>query len=180
LGAPDSTGVGMEPTAQLPPLPQQTVGGMTFAIVPERLHGVELRGIGGEFLKMPPWVTLLERGDRRSLVDRAAIPPEDDMTPQMAQQGPHEARHVNGLEVVGLETDVEPHMLALGGHRQGRQGRDAVMLVAVGDAWCGARRGPGAPPRGEEENATFIQEGPVGSQAVGLFLSLATCSASSG
>jgi hypothetical protein len=170
----------METAAQLPPIPQQTVGGMTFEIVPDLLHGVELRGIGGEFLNMQPWVALLKCGDRRSLVDRASIPQENDMTPQMAQQGPHEARHVNGLEVVGLEADVQPHMLALGGQREGRQGRDAVMLVAVGDDWRVACRGPGSPSRGDEQKPTFIQEGQVGPQAVGFFLSPATCSASRG
>jgi hypothetical protein len=36
------------------------------------------------------------------------------MTPQEAQQGSHEARDVNGLEVVGLAADVRPHALALG------------------------------------------------------------------
>jgi hypothetical protein len=34
---------------------------------------------------MQAGVALPERGDRRSLVDRAAIPQEHDMTPQMAQ-----------------------------------------------------------------------------------------------
>jgi hypothetical protein len=153
---------------------------MTFEIVPDLLHGIELRGICGELLNMQPWIAFLKRGNGCSLVDRASIPQEHDMTPQVAQQGSHEARHVNGLEVVGLEVDVQPHMLALGGHREGRQGREAVMLVAVGNDGRMACRGPGAPPRGDEEKSTFIQEGQVGPQAVGFFLSPATCSASSG
>jgi hypothetical protein len=102
------------------------------------------------------------------------------MTPQMAQQGSHEARHVNGLEVVDLEADIQAHMLALGGYCKGRQGRDAVMLVGVGDDRRVTRRGPGSPPRGNKQKATFIQEGQVGTQAVGFFLSPATCSASTG
>jgi hypothetical protein len=180
LGAPDSTRVGLEATAQLPPIAQQTVGRTTFEVIPDLLHGLELRGIGGECLNMQPWVALLKRGDGRSLVDRAAIPQEHDMTPQVAQQGSHEACDVNGLEVVGLEVDVQPHMLALGGHREGRQGRDAVMLVVVGNDGRVACRGPGAPSRGDEKKSTFIQEGQVGPQALGFFLSPATCSASSG
>jgi hypothetical protein len=98
----------------------------------------------------------------------------------VAQQASHEARDVNSLEVVGLEADVQPHMLALGGHCMGCQGRDAVMLVAVGNDWRVACRGPGAPSRGDEQKSTFIQEGQVGPQAVSFFLSPATCSASSG
>ena len=105
----------MEATAELPPIPQQTVGGMAFDIVSDLLYGVEPWSIGGELLNMLPGVALLERGDRQFLVDRASIPQEHDMTPQMAQQCPHEARHVNVLEVVCLEADIQPHMLALRG-----------------------------------------------------------------
>jgi hypothetical protein len=169
LGAPDSTGIGMEATAQLPPIPQQTVGGMACAIVPERRHGVELRGIGRALRNLPPWGALLARGDCRALVERASIPEEHDLTPQLAPQGAHAARHVHGLEVVDLEAAIRAHRLARGGYRKGRQGRDAGMLVGVGDDRRVTRRGPGSPPRGHKQNATFIQEGQVGTQAVGFF-----------
>jgi hypothetical protein len=135
---------------------------MTFAIVPDLLHGVELRGIGGELLHMQPWVTVLRRADRCSPGNRAAIPQEHDMPPQVAPQGPHEARPVNGLEVVGLEAHLPPQRLTLGGPREGHQGREAVMRIGVGDNRCGACRGPGAPSRGDEPKAPFIQAGQAG------------------
>jgi hypothetical protein len=155
LGAPDSTGIGLEATAQLPPIPQQTVGGMAVDMVPARLHGVERRGIGGARLKMPPWGALLERGDCRSLVERASIPEEHDLTPQMAPQGSHQARHVHGLEVVDLDAEIPAHRLALGGYCQGRQGREAVLRVGGGEDRRVTRRGPGSPPRGNKQKPTF-------------------------
>jgi hypothetical protein len=142
---------------------------MACEIVPDLFYGVELWSIGGERLDMQPGVALLERGDRRSLVDRASIPEEDDMTPQMAPQGPHAARHGNGLAVVSLEAAIPPHRLARGGHREGRQGREAGMLVGVGDDRRLAFRGPRALAPGDKPTATFIQNSQVGPQAAGVF-----------
>lgn len=64
VGAPAATGVGREETAPLPPIPQQTVGGMAFELVPALLHRVELWSRGRELLSMQPGVALLARGDR--------------------------------------------------------------------------------------------------------------------
>jgi hypothetical protein len=93
------------------------------------------------------------------------------MTPQVAQRTPYEVRHVNNLEVVHLEADLQPHMLALGGHDKGPQGRVAVMRVGGGEDRRVAGRSPSVPSRGDEQNPTFIQAGQVSPQAPGFFAS---------
>jgi hypothetical protein len=84
------------------------------------------------------------------------------------------------VEVLRLEPEVQAQMLALGRHGKSGQGGDAVMLVGVGDDRRVPCRGPGPPPGGDEQKATFIQEGEVSAQAAGFFLSPAICNASSG
>jgi hypothetical protein len=43
-------------------------------------------------------------------------------------------------------------------HGQGRQGGESIMCVAVGDDWRLSGGSPGTAPRGDEQNATLIQE----------------------
>jgi hypothetical protein len=87
-------------------IPQQAIGRMAFEVIPELLGGIEFRGIGGELLQMQPGMGLLHGLDRRSTVNAAAIPEEDDMVPQMPQERTQEIGHGESLKVVRLPTDV--------------------------------------------------------------------------
>jgi hypothetical protein len=77
---------------------------------------------------------------------------------------------VHGLEIVLLEASVQPDALADRTDREHGQGRDAVVLVAVGDLGGLTFRPPGPPARGDEQEAALIQEGQMGPKFSRLFL----------
>ena len=94
---------------------------MAFKILPDMLCGVELRGIGRKLFQMQPRIYLLDRGDGLPLVNRAPIPQDHDMSPQMAQQCSQKLRHMASFEVVGLEAGVQAQVPVLRGHGEGGQ-----------------------------------------------------------
>jgi hypothetical protein len=101
------------------------------------------------------------------------------MAPQVLQEPPQKVSHVHGGEVGRLEADIHPHVLALRGHGEGSQRRDAVMFVTVQDDWRLSSGCPRPPTRGDEQKAALIEKCQVGAKSSGFFLSPATCSASS-
>ena len=109
LGAPDSEGVRLQATANIPLVPQQTVGGMAFEIVLDLLDRVELRGIGGELLHMQPGMGLLHRLDRWSQVHRATVPQWESHA-----LGPLSARAAAGARVAGRSICAAPQAQAWG------------------------------------------------------------------
>ncbi len=102
------------------------------------------------------------------------------MPPQMPQERPGELGHINGLEVVRRRAEIQPHVLTCRGHREGSQGREAVMRVVVAPDLRLSLRRPGALARGDEQKAALIQEGEMGPKSLGFFLSPATGSAAHG
>jgi hypothetical protein len=142
--------VGLQAAADLLCVPQQAIRGVAFEVVPDLLRRIELRRIRWELFQMQPGIGLAHCLDRRSAMNAAAVPEEDDMAAQVPQQHSEELGHVDGLKVVRLEAEVEAQVLALRGHGEGGQRRDPVMLVAIGDDGglsCGSPR-PAA--RGDE------------------------------
>jgi hypothetical protein len=65
---------------------------------------------------MQPGVGLASRLDGRTPVNRAAVPQEDDLSPQMPQERSKKASDSEGLEVARLEAEVPTHVLARGRH----------------------------------------------------------------
>src|SRR6266487_1287409 len=180
LRAPHPAGVVRQAASEVPPVPQQTVGHVAFEVVPELLRRIEFRRIRRERLEMQPRMRLAHRVDSRPAVNRAAVPQQDDGAPEMPQERTKEVGHIDRLEVTWLEADVQPQMLALGGHREGGQGRDPVMLIVVADDGRVPRGRPGAAAGRNEQKAALIQEGEVGPKSSGFFLWPAICSAASG
>ena len=107
--------------------------------------------------------------NRRSPVNRAAVPQQYDRAPDVAQERSQEARHIDGLEVVRLEANIQTQVLALRGDREGGQRRESIMLIVVADDRRVPLRRPGAAARWHEQKAAFIQEGEVSAQAAGFF-----------
>jgi hypothetical protein len=180
LRAPHPAGVVRQAAAEVPPVPQQTVGRVAFEVVPELLRRIECRRISRELLEMQPRMRLAHRVDSRPAVNRAAVPQQDDGSPEMPQERTKEVGHIDRLEVPWLEAEVQPQMLALGGHREGGQGRDPVMLRVVADEGRMPRGRPGAAAGRNEPKAALIQEGEVGPKSSGFFVWPATWSAASG
>ena len=84
------------------------------------------------------------------------------------------------LKVVLLESEIQAHVFAYGGHTEGRQGRDAVVSVVVANDRRLSGRRPCSSAVRNEKKAAFIEEQQMGPKSLRLFLYAATCSASNG
>ena len=71
---------------------------------------------------MPPGVGLAHRRDGRTPVTRAAVPQEEEMSPQRPPERAKKASAIAGLEVARLAAEGQAHVLALGRHGERRQG----------------------------------------------------------
>jgi hypothetical protein len=116
--------------------------------------------------------------DGRPPVHRAAVPAQEERTPEMAQARAQALRDVDSLEGLRLPVEVQAQLLPRRRHGEGGQGREAVMFVAVRDAWRLSGGSPGAAPGGDAPKAALIQEDQMGAQALDVFLSPAIGSAS--
>ena len=67
------------------------VGELVLREPPDALIGVELRRVAGEAKEMEPGEHTAEGADRVSLVDRAAVPEQQDRSSEMAEQMTQEA-----------------------------------------------------------------------------------------
>src|SRR6266487_6944330 len=118
---PDATGIGSQALAEMAYVPQQAVGEGVFEVVPDLLGRIKLRRICWDLLQMQPRLRLAHHVAGGSLVNAATVPEEHDMAAQMPQQRPQELGHVDGLAVMRLPAEIQPHVLPFRGHREGSE-----------------------------------------------------------
>ena len=100
---------------------------MAFEVIPDLLNRVELRRIGWALLPMQPGVGLLHGLDRRSPVNGAAVPQEDEVAAEMPQERPQEVGDIAplaGLASAELAV-VCPAVSPMVGRRR-KTGSDAI------------------------------------------------------
>ena len=107
---------------------QEAVPRMPLEVVPELLDRIEFGCVAGKALEVEPGKGITHRVDGRSLVNLSTIPEQDDGSTQMGEEQAQELGHVHGLEVVLSKLKVEAQARTLGRHREGRDGRDPVVL----------------------------------------------------
>jgi len=146
------------------------IGGMPLEVVPDLLDRVEFWCVSGKAFEVEPWKSIADRVDCWPFVNLASIPEQDDMSAQVLEQHAQELGHVNGLEVILPEPDVQAHAGASGRNRQRRDGRDSVMLVVVPDDRRVSPRIPSPAARRDQHEAALIKEGDVGAKSSGFFL----------
>src|SRR3990172_6705648 len=111
-----------------------------------------------------------ELPDGLSRVDAAAIPKQDDRSPDLPKQVVQEESHFNLRHVLPVEMQIEPDSLSSKADGNRRDRRDAVVPVAMPDDRCLAARRPGAANVRDQEEATLVQEGQVRLQPLRFFL----------
>lgn len=168
LGAARASGVGVKVVAKVAPIEREAVRVVALEVVPDLLHGVELRRVGREPLDVQPRVAPRDLGKRR-LVDPAPVPQQHDVSAQMPQQCPEEVADVLAREVLLLEADVEAHAGGKGRDAERRDSRDAVVPVVVVDDGGLPLGPPGATAGRDEQKAAFIEEDDVGTKGAGDF-----------
>jgi hypothetical protein len=147
-----------------------TIGELSFEVIPDLFVGIEFRRVGWEAFEVKSRMTSEQRGQCWAAMNGAAVPQQHDVAAELTQQQPQEGSDFEVAEGVEMEVTVEPESLALGAHRHGGDGRDAVVAVAVDEPRrLGAGRLGPAHGRGQQE-AAFVQKSQIGSQPARFFL----------
>lgn len=110
----DPAGVRRQAMAEIPCVPQQTVGRAAFDVVPDLRRRIELRRIRRERVQVPPGVGLAHRRDAWPPVHRATVPEPDERSSKRPQAHAQESGDVKGLDVARLAADGQAQGLALG------------------------------------------------------------------
>ncbi|MFH1220877.1 MAG: hypothetical protein V1694_10545 [Candidatus Eisenbacteria bacterium] len=167
----DPSGVTLGSAPKLVDIEGRVVGQRVHLEVgPERLHGVELRGVGGKENRVDGATAATELG-RGASMDVEAIPHEDDGRTEFSAERPDEAEKVLGHDIfVGQERKVKSHPASPGRDGERRDHRDALMgpppLIKDGRLSHG---GPGAAHQWGHEKPALIQEDERGFQPPGVF-----------
>lgn len=115
-------------------------------------------------------MSVTEPGDRRPVVDGPAIPDEDDVPAEMAEQVLQEDGDLLMSDVLGIQMQIEAQSLPVGTDRHGGNGRDAVAPIPMSNHRRLAPWRPRAPDGRGQLEPGFIGKYEVRVQALGFFL----------
>ena len=119
---------------------------------------------------MQAWMAPTDVGDGPPMVNRASIPDEDDVTPEVTQQVTQEDRDFDIREIVRMQVEVEPEVLAAGADGDRGNRRHAIPAgPMVQHRRLAARRPRAAHGRGQLK-AGFIGKHEMGVQPPRFFL----------
>src|SRR2546425_8360464 len=132
--------------------------------------GVQVGRIAREGLDVQPRTPGEQGANVGTLVNAAAVPEDDDVPAELAEQGAQEHRDLHMGDVAPrIEMDVEPAAPPPGTHRDGRDRRDFVAAIPMPDDRRVAAGRPGAPDVRNQQEATFVEEHQMGGQALRVF-----------
>ena len=149
---------------------RRTVGQIFLGLRPNEFVRVELGSVSREAMNMKPILAGQELLDDVSPVNGASIPDEFHVAPQVTQKVAQELAYFFAPDVGGMELRVESHALALGRHRDARDGRDSIARVAVPKQGRFAHRCPGLGDVGNQQKAAFVEKRQMGVTFLGFFL----------
>jgi len=147
-----------------------TIGQSALCLGPYKFYRIEFRGISREPFQMEPWITIQEVTNGFSPMDESRVPQEDDLTPKMSQEMAHKGRHIKGIDIFPLKSEVEPQASPLGRDGETGDGRDPVSPVKMMQDGSLSPRRPCPTYIGDEKKPTFIEKGQMGSKCDGFFL----------
>ena len=145
------------------------VGEHPFEMGPHALVGVELRRVGRESLQVQAPEAPAELTDHPAPVGASAIPEEDDVAAQSAEQMAQEPRDFGLLDVLRMKVPVEPQAPSAGAERESRDGRYPLAPVTVPEEGGLAPGRPGLARGRDQQEARFVEEDEVGAQPGGVF-----------
>ena len=146
-----------------------TVGEPPFGVGPDRLVGVELRGIGRQVFEMQPGEPMADFSNPFSFVNARVVPDEEDVTAKMAQQVPEKLTDFVVSDVLRVAPEVQADALPPRSDGDARNHGDAIMPVAMMNDGGLAARSPGLSHRGNQEEARLVDEDDVGTQPRSVF-----------
>ena len=119
---------------------------------------------------MQAWMAATNVGDGPPMVNRASIPDEDDVATEMAQQVTQEDRDFDIREIVRMQVEIEPEVVAAGADGDRGNRRHAIPTGPMVHHWRLAAGGPRAAHGRGQLEAGFIGEHEMGIQPPRFFL----------
>jgi hypothetical protein len=146
------------------------VGKLQLEVAPGPLVRIEFGRVRRESLHVEPRSASQQPAHLGSVMDRAPIPEQHDVPAPMPQEQAQEDGDLDMGDVVEVEMRVEPTPVTRRADRDGGNGRDAVVAVAM----VHHRRRPAGRPCTahvrDEQKAALIKEDQMGLQVAGFFL----------
>lgn len=141
---------------------------------PYLLDWIERGGVSWERVNMKSLGFAKESLDLFTLVDLAAVPDEDNVAGQVAQQMLQESNDPQSRKVLlEVKSEIEPQALAVGRNRKSPDDRNLVPAVAVPQYRSLPHGGPGLTNVGNEQEAAFVEKRQVGPESSSFFLYVA-------
>jgi len=131
---------------------------------PDPLVGIEFRSVWRERFEMETGEASEELFQQGSLVDLPVIEQGDDMAAQMLQQVTEEQADLFTVDVCLVEMTVQADTPTKGAERDGGNGGDSIMPVAVVEDRCLAAGAPCLAHRRDQQESRFVDEDDVGCQ----------------
>lgn len=150
------------------------VGEVPLPMSPYLLDGIERGGISWERINMKSLGLTKERLDLFALMDLAAIPDENNVAGQVAQQVLQESNDSQPLDILfEMKPEIESQVLTVGRDCKTPDNRDLVPAVTVPQYRSLPHGGPGLTDVGDEQEAAFVEKCQVGLEPSGFFLYVA-------
>jgi hypothetical protein len=146
---------------------------------PYKFHRIKLRGISRKPFQMESWIAIEEVTDRLPLVDKGFVPQEDDMTSEVLQEMAQKDRHIRGLNILPLKSEVKRQVPLFRRDGKSGNGRNPLSPIEMMQDRGLSLRRPRSAHIGDEQKPTLIEKGQMGSKYGSFFLLLANVSSSS-
>ena len=146
------------------------VGEGLFRQLPDAFVGVELGCVAREVVQVKARKTITESPDRLPLVDRSAVPDQEDRTSQMAEEVTQELAHLGMLDVLRMETEVESKVTTARTDRDPGNDGDPVSPLPMANHRCASTWRPGLVDTRSHEETRLVDKDEVGTQPRGFFL----------
>jgi hypothetical protein len=146
--------------------------GVLLKITPGVFDGIEFGGVGGKIFQVEAELAIQEGFDFTGQMGTRAVPDDQEIASQLAEQLGEKAEGSIGVDVVvGMQAKVEVEGMATGRHHQRADTRHlligAAPLIEHGGVAAGS---PGATHQRSHQKASFIEEHERRLQSAGFFL----------
>lgn len=145
------------------------IGEFSVSLRPHVLGWIELWGVRRKVMHVEPGMVGQEHTDFAAPMNGATVPEQIDGAPQMAKQVLEEGTDVEAAEIARTTPEIECHAPPLGRDGQPATDREAIVPIAMADAWGLALGRPGAADVGDEQKPTLIDEREMGATSSGVF-----------
>lgn len=145
------------------------VGEGLFRQLPDAFVGVEFGCVAREVVQVKARKATAQGADRFSLVDRSAVPDQEDRTSQMTEEVPQERAHLGMLNVLQMETEVESKVTTAWTDRDPGDDGDPVSPLPMANHRRASTWRPGLVDTRSHEETRLVGEDEVGTQPRGFF-----------